>query len=287
MAPSPDWTIRPASGSDRPLVQDLLESSSRLHQHLDWSGPLELIGTSPFLLAVRNGALIGFLACPGEMRGPAWIRLFAAADSVPIEPLWGDLWGVARVHLLASDTSAAAVLCLSTWLTPLVERTGFRPETAIVFLEWRGGSLDIPSRPVGQIRPMKAGDMSQVLRIDNRAFGYLWTMGDETLARAYDQANYVTLLELDGEIAGYQLSTSSVYGAHLARLAVSPDFQGRGVGTALVQDLLEHFREVGISRITVNTQADNLASLALYERLGFQSTDHSYPIYVHPLHSDE
>lgn len=287
MSPSPNWTIRSASLSDRPLVRDLIETSTRLHQHLDWTGPLELVGTSPFHLALQDNSPIGCLACPGEPQGPAWIRLFAAADGTPIESVWRELWEAARQQLLASDISAAAVLCLSTWMTPLVESVGFRPESAIVFLEWQGSSLDLATRPVGKIRPMKEADIARVLKVDNRAFGYLWTMSAETLARAFDQANYVTVLELEGEIAGYQLSTSSVYGAHLARLAVSPELQGRGAGTALVQDLLDHFRQVGISRITVNTQADNLASLALYEHLGFQSTDHSYSIYLHPLRTDE
>jgi ribosomal protein S18 acetylase RimI-like enzyme len=71
-------------------------------------------------------------------------------------------------------------------------------------------------------------------------------------------------------------------GGHLARLAVLPAYQGRGVGYALVNDLLRQFVFRGIFRVTVNTQADNHASLRLYENMGFQRTGESYPVYMKP-----
>jgi ribosomal protein S18 acetylase RimI-like enzyme len=72
-------------------------------------------------------------------------------------------------------------------------------------------------------------------------------------------------------------------GGHLARLAVSPDFQGLGVGYNLLFDLLKQFQRRGARCVTVNTQHDNYASLALYQKVGFTPTGETYPIYQLPL----
>jgi ribosomal protein S18 acetylase RimI-like enzyme len=72
-------------------------------------------------------------------------------------------------------------------------------------------------------------------------------------------------------------------GGHLARLAVLPDFQGMGIGSALVQDLLWYFRRRGAQRVTVNTQKDNLASLAVYRKAGFFLTGEEYPVFQYNI----
>jgi ribosomal protein S18 acetylase RimI-like enzyme len=67
---------------------------------------------------------------------------------------------------------------------------------------------------------------------------------------------------------------------HLARLAVRNEAQGRGVGSALVRDLIQRLISKNRQRITVNTQADNAASLALYQKLGFVRTGEQYPVFI-------
>jgi ribosomal protein S18 acetylase RimI-like enzyme len=79
-------------------------------------------------------------------------------------------------------------------------------------------------------------------------------------------------------VVGYQISTGSSAGAHLARLAVRKDAQGLGLGRALVGDLVHQMRKRNVDLITVNTQADNSASLALYQQLGFIRTGEEFPV---------
>jgi ribosomal protein S18 acetylase RimI-like enzyme len=66
-------------------------------------------------------------------------------------------------------------------------------------------------------------------------------------------------------------------------LAVRPDAQGRGLGTALVGDLIDRILNSGGSRLTVNTQADNAASLALYHKLGFRLTGEQFLVYTYQV----
>ena len=71
--------------------------------------------------------------------------------------------------------------------------------------------------------------------------------------------------------------------ASLARLAVHPQVQGQGIGYALVYDTLDQFSRRGVLRVTVNTQNNNLASLALYARAGFRKTGEAYRVYQYAL----
>ncbi|MEJ5226157.1 MAG: GNAT family N-acetyltransferase, partial [Anaerolineales bacterium] len=79
---------------------------------------------------------------------------------------------------------------------------------------------------------------------------------------------------------GYQISTFGPFGAHLARLAVHPNAQQRGVGRALLADLIDKVSAHGLQRITVNTQGKNLVSQALYRKMGFVPSGESYPVFT-------
>ncbi len=53
-------------------------------------------------------------------------------------------------------------------------------------------------------------------------------------------------------------------------LAVHPSAQGRGVGAALVQHVLDRFTELGASAVVLSSTTDMTAAHRLYERLGFE-----------------
>lgn len=55
-------------------------------------------------------------------------------------------------------------------------------------------------------------------------------------------------------------------------LAVAPAARGRGVGQALVELVLEHFRAVGARAVVMSSPPDMTAAHRLYDRLGFVRT---------------
>jgi mycothiol synthase len=59
----------------------------------------------------------------------------------------------------------------------------------------------------------------------------------------------------------------------LQRLAVDPDVQTRGIGTALALDGMRWMQSRGATTVLVNTQVDNDRALGLYRRLGFHLLD--------------
>ena len=149
----------------------------------------------------------------------------------------------------------------------------------IVLLEMNSQSASQPQTTADWlIRPMVPGDLPRVVDLDAAAFDPLWRNSLEGLASAFNQACYASVAEDDSGLIGYQLATGGAFGTHLARLAVQPAAQGRGLGAALVHDLIAHIPRDREPRLTVNTQADNKASHALYERLGFRRTGERFPV---------
>ncbi len=60
-------------------------------------------------------------------------------------------------------------------------------------------------------------------------------------------------------------STGEVY-----VVGVDPDYQGRGLGTAVTLLGLQHLRAVGVSTAHLYVDGDNPAAIATYHRLGFE-----------------
>jgi ribosomal protein S18 acetylase RimI-like enzyme len=90
------------------------------------------------------------------------------------------------------------------------------------------------------------------------------------------------VIERDGQIVAYQVTSSNGMYAHLARLAVLPELQGQKLGFALVQNLLDYYiNQLNLWGVTLNTQSDNASSMALYHRIGFQETGERFPVYIY------
>ena len=274
-----DWTIRPASPADRRLVTALLAGAAWKHQHLDWFSAIELLGSAPYYLALQGGRSVGCLACPPDVGEIHWLRLFVVGAGHPVENMWDRLWAEAEKSARASRGATAAALPTMDWMPALLERAGFRKTNEVLFLEWEGAP---PERRPSEtsIRPLHRRDITRVAEIDQRAFDPLWQLSSTALEAALSQASVATVAEVEGKTVGYQITTTLGLGAHLARLAVDPPLQRRGIGALLVSDALRTLFRHGIRRVSVNTQADNRPSLRLYDHLGFVPIEHGYPVYT-------
>ena len=85
---------------------------------------------------------------------------------------------------------------------------------------------------------------------------------------------------VDGEIVAYARSGFNDYAAdpgarglpsgwYLTGLVVSPRHRRAGIGAALTRHRLAHLRRLGVAEVRYFTSADNTASIALHEALGF------------------
>ncbi len=279
----PNLVVREAKPADFLGLTTLLETAQNLHRHLDWRLPLEWLGRPPFWVIEQNRRLLAALACPTDPPGIAWIRLFAVDSILETASTWDSLFSRAVDYFHDQPEASFAGIALYPWFGDLLRSRGFYSQQEIVILEWDNVLPQANPRaaPV-RIHAMELQDLPDVTDVDNRAFAPLWQNSFESLRLAYKQSAYATVAELNGKTVGYQVSTVTGYNAHLARLAVYPEQQGKSIGYWLVYDLLKHFSDHNIYRITVNTQDNNQASLALYQKLGFWLTGERYQVLIYP-----
>lgn len=272
--------VRPADLSDQQQLSNLIFFENRLHRHLDWRSPLEWLG-APFYWALDDsGQITAALACPPEREGIAWVRLFVYSGRWSAEDAWTMLWQTAREEVAQAGGAKVAAIAIQPWFQNLLAQSGFENRQQIVLLEWRYQPTTARETAGIRIRKMTEVDLPQVEKTDTASFDPLWQNPLDTLRRAYAQALYATVAENENGIIGYQISTGGGQRAHLARLAVHPAVQGKGAGRAVLNDLFVFLTHMGISRLSVNTQSDNRASLSLYQRMGFVRTGEQYPVYT-------
>jgi len=275
-----ELTIRPAGEADREALTKLIQRKSFIHRHLGWGTPLDWIGCQPFLVLEKKTEILAALACPPDEDGITWLQLFAAAPGFSIHKAWKELWPQAE-RILGDSGAGGTVnsLVVRPEMDRLLDKSHFLEIYQVVVLIWENTRAIWPHlNDQLRVRRMTKADLSRVYQIDQLAFELIWRNSLSQLGVAYQEAYSATIVELDGSVQGYQISTYNPQGGHLARLAVNPTYQSRGIGTALLADLLGRFQDRGILEVTVNTQSENQASLDLYQKFGFNLLDDRYPV---------
>lgn len=282
------YHLRPAEHHDHLALSALINFEFYVHRHLDWRAPLEWLGCQPFWLIEDERQVLSTLAMPADPPGVAWIRLFAVSGMADLNSTWHALITQVIECFEHEPQTILAAVALQGWFARLLQQSGFNHKQDIVVLSWDEQPLpqQAPARNL-PIRVMRIEDLPGVQSLDADSFDALWRLSLDGLERAFQQSTYATVV-LDGnEIVGYQVSSSTDYSAHLARLAVHPRLQKQGIGSQIVANLLKHYVQRGISHITVNTQSDNHSSLALYDHLGFQKTSEQIPVFVYQRPPDD
>lgn len=270
--------IKQSEKKDNNAIEFLMNYEFFVHKHVDWRPSLDWLGNPAFQIAMDENEIIACLSMPNEVENVAWIRLFACSSLYSKEKIW-DLLYDAVIQKFDGKVNNIFVLGIHNWFVELLKRRSFSLLQNIIVLEWYQKPIhDLNVIDNLLIHHVDLDDLSSIVTLDKKCFSPIWQLPFQSMKEAYFQAGYFTKAVLNGKIIGYQLCTESSSSAHLARLAVDPEFQGKNFGKALVQDLLHHYRSSGINQVTVNTQDDNLSSQALYRKLGFQVIEEKYPV---------
>ena len=192
----------------------------------------------------------------------------------------GDGWEFDQVvtPLLSASVRAvhsrgvAQLSCVSAaeWLITTLQRNRFQISACLASYlkndtrvpEW--GSLSV------RVRPATVSDLPTVAEIDDDAFEPTWHEEEAILRLSLHRSGYFIVAEWEGRVVGFAIGTSRAGHGHINRLAVHPQFHGRGVGTRLLAESITYLRHAQARYVTLNTQSDNWASRRLYERFGFQ-----------------
>ena len=91
-------------------------------------------------------------------------------------------------------------------------------------------------------------------------------------SQAYKDAEFDLIL-LDDKPAGRLYVWRTETQIRIMDIALLPDFQGKGVGTKILQSIIQE-SEKSVKKVTIHVEYFNPA-LRLYERLGFRKVDDS------------
>lgn len=121
------------------------------------------------------------------------------------------------------------------------------------------------------IRKMTLEDIPDIMIIEHESFTLPWSeeaFHNELTVNHF--AKYL-IMELDGKPVAYAGMWTIVDEAHITNIAVRTAYRGKGLGEALLLQLIQLAMECRIERMTLEVRKSNLIAQALYEKLGFEA----------------
>ncbi len=115
---------------------------------------------------------------------------------------------------------------------------------------------------------MAAGDLDEVLAIENAVYTHPWTRGNfvDSLNAGY----HCSTCRIDAGLAGYFILIVAAGEAHLLNLSVAARWHRQGLGSALLREAMRVARLNGARHIFLEVRPSNAPGLALYDRFGFR-----------------
>ena len=92
------------------------------------------------------------------------------------------------------------------------------------------------------------------------------TQSFEELCAEYDRRVFLKAVVSD-HLVGSVRAHENNYSCHIGRLIVHPEWQGRGIGTALMNEIEKQFSTVGYYELFTGHKSER--NIRLYEKLGY------------------
>lgn len=187
-------------------------------------------------------------------------------------------------QLLTHGFHAVLTSALDTTEAATFLQTGFEEHDRLQVLAHDLSGLDtLPAVPQGvRLRRGRRVDRPAALAVDQAAFPSFWRLDQAGLAEAESAtptSRFRVAMGQDG-LVGYAVTGRGGQQGFLQRLATDPRRWRGGIGSALVADGLRWCAQRRCQQVFVNTQVDNAAALALYDRLGFLRTPNDLVVLI-------
>jgi ribosomal-protein-alanine N-acetyltransferase len=131
-------------------------------------------------------------------------------------------------------------------------------------------------------RTLSLRDLDEIVEIEQASFSNPWTRDMYVRELQNPDVSFLYVLRLDGHIAGFCSFWLVLDEVHINNLAVLREYQGQGLGTALLQHVLEAGAGRGAERATLEVRRSNAQARRLYERLGFRVAATRPNYYINP-----
>jgi ribosomal-protein-alanine N-acetyltransferase len=144
--------------------------------------------------------------------------------------------------------------------------------------------------PVYRVRPMMVQDLEPVQAIDRLSFSLPWPESAFSYELTKSDHSHSYVVEEDPGAGTPQVVAMAVVWvivdeAHIATIAVHPDWRGRGLGKLLLRQILADAQDSGLKTVLLEVRSGNQAAQGLYHQFGFRVVGRR-PRYYQDNHED-
>jgi ribosomal-protein-alanine N-acetyltransferase len=126
----------------------------------------------------------------------------------------------------------------------------------------------VPTSFAVTISPMRRRHLRTVLDIETRVYPRPWS--SRLFEEELDRSNRVYLVARVGPaVVGYAGLLMIADDGHVATVAVDPAWQGHGVASRLLAELVRGALALGANQLTLEVRVSNLVAQSIYRRFGF------------------
>ncbi len=119
------------------------------------------------------------------------------------------------------------------------------------------------------VRHMRLSDVDAVCAIEQLCFTMPWQRISFVNEVENNRAARYFVAETDGEVVGYGGFWVVLDEGHITNIAVHPAHRRRGVGMAILENMMQYAANLGINWMTLEVRASNISAQLLYKRNGF------------------
>lgn len=122
-----------------------------------------------------------------------------------------------------------------------------------------------------KLRRFSLADLDKILEIEKLSFPYREAWSKEYFEILYQKnPEEFIVAEENGKVVGYTIGQLKNDSAEIISLAVAPNWRKKGIGKALTEFLINHFRGKKIKEIFLHVRTKNEVATSFYQNLGFE-----------------
>ena len=133
------------------------------------------------------------------------------------------------------------------------------------------------------IEPMTIEHIPQVVEIEKQSFSMPWSKAAFLESFSYDHAVFLAAVDYEygdiesklqptgkkSKVAGYIGMYMVLNEGDITNIAVSPEYRGKGIGLALMNELKRLAVQKNIDNLILEVRESNDAAISLYKKVGF------------------
>lgn len=118
-------------------------------------------------------------------------------------------------------------------------------------------------------RKMELADVEQVYQLEARLFSPPWSRKAFTTEITDNEYTLPIVLLHDDRLIGYMVLYMVAEEAHLANIAVAPEYQGHGLGKWMLQQAVQQSLTNRCEMMYLEVRVSNSRAIDLYKKAGF------------------